>query len=271
MGFLNFIKELLFKKEIYGTIIIIVVSFIVYQIIKNVINKLMIAGKSEKETKRRQTVVVLIENIMFYIVVIFAFLIALELYGVDTKSLIAGLGVAGVVLGLALQDTVKDFIAGLAIIFDNYFAVGDYVTYNGFTGQILSLGLKTTKIKKYTGEIYTVSNRNIDSIINLSQKTAEIFIEVPTAYEEDSKKVEKVLKKVIEKAIDTTAANSNSRYLGINNLDDSSVKYLIAIQCAPDKQWQTKRDVLNIIKEQYEKNNIKIPYNQIEVHNGKKI
>lgn len=271
MDFLNFIKGILFKKEIYGTLIIIVCSMLTYHLIKKVINKLMISGKSQLETKRRKTAVVLIENIIFYIIIVLAFLIALELYGVDTKSLIAGLGVAGVVLGLALQDTVKDFIAGLSIIMDNYFVVGDYVTYNGFTGQVIALGLKTTKIKKYTGEVYTVANRNIDSIINLSQKSTDIYIEVPTAYEEDHAKVEKALNKVIEKAIKTTDADSKSKYLGITELADSSIKYLIDIHCPQDKQWQTKRDVLKLIKEQYEKENIKIPYNQIEVHNGKKI
>lgn len=271
MTFFNFLQSVLFKKQIYGTIIIIFFGFVIYQIAKKIINKVMIQGRSSLETKRRKTVVVLIENIIFYVIVLVAFLMALELYGVDTKSLIAGLGIVGVVLGLALQDTVKDFIAGLFIIMDNYFVVGDYVTYNGFTGQVISLGLKTTKIKKYTGEIYTIANRNIDSIINLSQKSCNIYIEIPTAYEENCEKVEKTLKKVVEKAIKNTSADEESQYIGINELADSSIKYLINIHCPQDTQWQTRRDVLKIIKEQYEKENIKIPYNQIEVHNGKKL
>ena len=271
MEFITFLTSIFFKKEIYGTIIIIIISFLLYRIVKSIIDKAFIKGKNALETKRRKTAIVLLENVILYIIVILAFLVALELYGIDTKSLIAGLGVAGVVLGLALQDTVKDFIAGLAIIMDNYFVVGDYVTYNNFTGKIIALGLKTTKIQKYNGEIYTVANRNIDSIINLSQKSTNIYIEIPTAYEEKVEKVEKTIQKILKKAIQTTDADAESSYLGISELGDSSVKYLINIHCMQEKQWQTKRDVLKIIKELYEKDNIKIPYNQIEVHNGKKI
>ena len=69
-------------------------------------------------------------------------LILLNLYGVNTTSLIAGLGIAGAVLGLALQDALKDIFNGLSIIFDNYFVVGDLVDYNGFVGTVTDFGLK---------------------------------------------------------------------------------------------------------------------------------
>ena len=128
-------------------------------------------------------------------------LIILDFYGVDTKSLIASIGIAGVVLGLALQDTVKDFISGISLILENYLQVGDVVTYNDFTGEVIELGLRTTKIKKASGEVLIVANRNIDEIINSSQKTAHLLLDIPTAYEENIATVEKTLKEVIKKAI----------------------------------------------------------------------
>ena len=195
----------------------------------------------------------------------------LNSYGVDTKSIIASLGVAGVILGFALQSTVEDFVSGIAIIMDNYFVVGDIVTYNDFTGEVIEMGLKSTKIRKANGEVFIIANRNINSIVNLSQHRAGIVIKTPTAYEEDVEKVEQVLNQVIEEAKTIPGVLKDSKYLGIDSMDDSAINYAILIQCRQDNQWQIKRDVLKLIKIAYEKEKIKIPYPQIAVHNGKKI
>ena len=91
------------------------------------------------------------------------------------------------------------------------------------------------------------------------------------AWTRDSKKIEKVLKEIINKAIKEELILPESEYLGINDLGPSSVKYLIKINCDQNKKHQIKRDILEKVKIAYEKNNIKIPYNQIEVHHGQDI
>ena len=73
----------------------------------------------------------------------------MTVYGVDVTSVLAGLGIVGVVLGFALQDLAKDIIAGFSIIFENQYAIGDTISINGFKGEVIFLGLKTTKIKNY--------------------------------------------------------------------------------------------------------------------------
>ena len=83
--------------------------------------------------------------------------------------------------------------------------------------------------------------------------------------------MERVLKKVITEAKKISGVEKNSKYLGINSMQDSSINYAILIECKQEDQWQIKRDVLRMIKIAYEKENIKIPYPQIEVHNGEKI
>ena len=190
----------------------------------------------------------------------------------DTTSIIASLGVASAVIGLAFQDTLKDVISGVTIILENYFIVGDYIQYNNFIGEVISFGFKSTKVKNFNNEILTISNRNITEIINLSQSKASVIISIPVAYEEDIEKVERVLDKIvkeIEKDKDVQA--SSCEYLGVSELGDSSVNYLIKFIAGHDKQWKTKRSALRIIKLMFDKEGIKIPYNQIEVHNGKNI
>lgn len=261
--------DLVKDNNIVRSAFAIVVGALLYTLIKLLIRCLIRGGKSSFEKKRRNTIVKLLENIFKYIILIVVILFILEAYGVDTKSLIAGIGVAGVVIGLALQDFLKDLISGLSIMLDNYFVIGDIVEFDGFTGEVVEFGLKSTKIRSFSGETLSVANRNIDKIKNLSQKSSNLFIKVPTAYEEKEENVRKVLNEAIEEIINTTDADDASKYLGIDEFDKSSVNYLVMIHCPQDKRWAVRREALNVIKRYYDKNNIKIPYSQIEVHNAK--
>jgi len=263
---INFVMS----KQVLGTIIVILVAFLIVLLLNKYISD-RLKGKNSYEIKRRKTLIKLFQNIFKYIIFIVAFLIILNFFGVDTKSVIASLGVAGVIIGLALQDTVKDFIGGINLIFENYLAVGDYVNYNGFIGEVIELNLRTTKIKDFEGQVLIISNRNIDSIINISQKRSELYLNIDTAYEAEVLKTEKVLQKVLDQAIKDGLILPTSTYLGINELGSSSVKYLICIHCEPSNRFKVRREMLKRVKIAYEKNNIKIPYNQIEVHHGQDI
>ena len=268
---MNPVLEFLLKKQVYGTLIIILVTCIIYQLIIYIIDRITVHGKTELEKKKRLTTIHLFKNISKYLLIIFMILSLLNLYGFNTSSFIAGLGLAGALLGLSLQDTLKDVLNGISIIFDNYFVVGDIVKYNDFIGTVISFGLKSTKIKKITGEVLIVSNRNIDKIINLSQEKDTVILDIPTAYEEDFEKVEKVLTKTINSINNNNVDVKEVMFLGINELADSSVTYQVKFTCTRGKQWDMRRLFLKEIKIAYEKNNIKIPYNQLEVHNGKKL
>ena len=229
-------------------------------------------GKNSYEQKKKRTIIDLCSNIFKYVVIVIVAVIILDAYGIDTKSIIAGLGVLSAVLGLALQDTLKDFVGGVSIILENYYVVGDIVTFGTFTGEVIELGLKSTKIKNFNGEILILANRNVNQVINLSQAKQNIFLEVSVAYEEPTEKVETSLKKImpeIEKI--NYVVKKSVTYLGISSLGDSAVTYLLKIQSLPDKQWQVKRDALRIIKNTFEEDNIKIPYPHIEVHHGQDI
>ncbi len=265
------ILAFLAKKEVYGLAIIVLLAIVFYHIGKVFINKIIIFGKDSYEIKKRRTIVNLISNIFRYVIWILFGLFALNLYGVDTKALIASLGVVGAVLGLALQDTIKDFISGITLIMDNYFVVGDIITFNDFTGEVLDMGIKTTKIKKATGEVLVIANRNIDQVINISQKSANIIINIPTAYEAKVKSVEKTIDKILLEIKNIDGVKNEPQYLGISALDESSVNYTISFLCSQEKQWQIKREALKIIKMMYDKDKLKIPYKQIEVHYEQRI
>ena len=97
--------------------------------------------------------------------------------------------------------------------------------------------------------------------------------EFSIAYEEDVDRLESVITKSILPKINKipSVKDDSSLFLGVNALDESCVKYLIQYHCNRDSQWRTKREALRIIKKELDKNKIKIPYPQLEVHNETKI
>ena len=158
------------SKQFYLPIIYIVVGIILYGVIASSINRVsnFKFKKNAKTDKKRITIISVVKNLIKYFIAIIVILAILSVYGVDTTSIIASLGIVGVVLGLACQDIAKDFLAGIFNIFDEAYAVGDTVKINGFMGEVISTGLKDTKIKAYTGEVMTISNsaftREFDSL-----------------------------------------------------------------------------------------------------------
>ncbi len=264
------ILKFITQKEFYGILFIIAAGYIVYKFSGIIFEKIINSGKTELEKKKRKTIVKLCQSITKYVVFVLILLIALELYGINTRSLIAGLGIVGAVLGLALQDTIKDLINGITIILDNFFVVGDIVDYQGFMGEVIELGLKTTKIKALSGQVKIISNRNITEVINLSQQTACFTLKIPTSYEDKLDLVEKVLANVADDVKEVKDIH-DCQYLGIEEFDSSSINYAVRVWCKRGTQWDMQRLVLKMVKQAYDKNKLTIPYQQIEVHNGKEI
>lgn len=258
------------NEKFYMPIIFIVVGILLYTIISKAINGIskFDIKQSKGFDKRKNTIIVLIKNIIKYMLAVIVIIMILNIYGINTGSLIASLGVATAIIGLAFQDTIKDFLAGIFLIFDNAYAVGDCIEINGFKGEVIALGLKTTKIRAYTGEVKILSNSSFNEVINYSLNHSKIVISIPVHYNTDIEKLEKVLndvKKVIEKEEDVYTMD----LLGVDEFKDSSINYAIILECSSMTQFGAKRKVLKLIKLSFDKEGIEIPYNQLDVHINK--
>lgn len=259
----NFINNL-FQSKVVNSIIIIVVSFTIYRIVKS------ISAKSEKNNKikdklnkKSRTYIKMTNSIIRYVFIIITVLVLLQINGVDVSSMLAGVGIASVIIGLAVQDALKDIIRGFNILSDNYFAVGDVITYEGFTGKVLVIGLRTTKIQDIaTDNVISIANRNIEQIQVVSNS---LYINFPMPYELPVDTAEEVIKEIMQ---DVKKVNDVQEvtYKGVKELADSSIKYLLKVVCIPERRLQVGRDTLGCILRVLEKNNIQVPYNQIDVH-----
>ncbi len=258
--------KFLTNEKFYMPFIYIAIGIIIYLIISKVIDKILSKhdGTSGKD-KRKDTIIVLAKSIFKYFVVIFIVLGVLKLYGVDTTSIIASLGVFAAVIGLAFQDIIKDLLAGISIIFDNKYAVGDNIEINGFRGKVISLGLRTTKIKAASGEIKCIGNSSFSEVINYTLANTDLFMKLNVAYDTDIDKLEKVLEKAkddimkIEDVIDY-------KLLGVDELGESSIVYMIDVTCKAMTGFAVKRKVLKVIKQTFDKEKISIPYTTVDVN-----
>jgi len=179
INILKIILNILTKKEVYGVIVTLAIAYFIYRTVTIILEDVINYGKNNYEKKKRKTITKLFQNVAKYIILVIAVLTVLSIYGFNVAGMIAGLGVTATLIGLALQDTFKDIINGINIIVENYFIVGDYVDYNGFVGEVIEFGLKSTKIKDANGGVKIIANRNIMELKNISQESPAILINIP--------------------------------------------------------------------------------------------
>lgn len=256
-------KKYLLSEKFILPVVYIIIGVIIYNVIKIVINKI---NKSRFTNKKKVTIISLIRNIIKYLIMIFVVLAILDVYNVNTSGVIASIGVAGVIIGLALQDIVADFLGGIFILFDNHFALGDIVTIDGFKGEVIGLGLMSTKIKAVSGDVKILPNSSFRSVINHSMNDATLLINVDVAYTTDIEKLEKVLKEMEEDILKIDGVTGKYKLLGINEFATSSIKYLVSFNAKYDMQYQVKRDFNMLIKKHFDMAHIEIPYSKVDVY-----
>ena len=154
---------------------VLIVYLVLRRVLKITFNRAGGKNASAAHRQRIKTVSKMLSSIIKYVFLIIVLLVVLAVLGVNVTSLLAGLGIMTAILGLAFQDMIKDFIAGIAIIAEDQFGVGDTVIVpaDGFKGTVTEIGLKTTEITNDKGEVKILCNHNIDGLINCSRNKTQ--------------------------------------------------------------------------------------------------
>lgn len=246
--------------------IVVVASGLVYFLISRFLNKKEKANTKILSQKKNKTFIRMLKSIIGYILGIVTILMVLQIYGVDVTSMLAGVGIASIVIGFALQDALKDIFRGFDIVTDGYYEIGDVIKFGDNTGQVLSISLRTTKIQDVsTGNIVSIANRNIDQVEVVA---GAVYVNIPMPYELPVKQSEELAKSTV-KAIAKNDNVTNTAYLGLNDFSDNYVKHLIEVDCDPMNKLQVRRDALRTIAGVLEENKIAIPYPQLDIHTKK--
>lgn len=240
--------------------ITVFVTFIIVYIFNFIVRLCTRSGK------KAQTIGSLIRSLIKYIAVIVDIAIILATWGVDVSSIVAGLGVLTLIIGLGCQVLIQDVISGLFMVFDDYFDVGDMVIIDGFRGYVAQIGLRSIKIDDRLGNIKSINNSSITSCVNLSREDNTVAIEVCVSYDVDPRKVEAILIRELPKLKEKIPQAINPpSYIGVSNYGDSGVYYKVCATSKAPYRFQLERDMKREIYLILLDNGISVPFASIMI------
>ncbi|KAF0819255.1 MULTISPECIES: mechanosensitive ion channel family protein [unclassified Cytobacillus] len=257
-------------EGIFKVIAILIVTSILIRIgklaIRNIF-KVRTPSRLRISERREATLLKLLENMLTYVVFFVAAIMILSVLTIDVKALLAGAGIVGLAVGFGAQSLVKDIITGFFIIFEDQFSVGDYIRIDQFEGTVEEIGLRTTKIKNWTGEVHILPNGSIMQVTNFSLNNSVAFVDVKISYEGDIVKAEKVLQELFEKLPEKYEDMVKTpEILGVQNLAASEVVLRVVSETLPMRHFYIARQLRKEIKLCLDEHGIEIPFPRLVMY-----
>ncbi len=259
----NSVLQMLYGKipALIRSIQIITIAVLLHIFIRLVMTRIIV------KSKRGVTIATLLSSFIKWIIFIAAILLVLAAWGVNTTALIASAGILSLVIGLGAQSLVADILAGLFIVVEGEYQVGDIVVVEGWRGTVIEIGIRTTKIEDAGGNIKIINNSEIKSIVNQTQALSVAKTVMSIEYGESLPRVELVIRDnlaAIKEAIPDIV--EGPYYKGVTALSSSSVDLLFLAKCKEENFYQVQRDLTRELKLLFDKNGINIPFPQIVVN-----
>jgi len=227
--------------------------------------------RRERSRQRSSTLGQVLTSIVSVLVVFVAGLMILSEVGVNLAPIIAGAGIVGIALGFGAQQMVKDFLAGIFIIVEDEYGVGDVVDTGHATGVVERMSLRVTQLRDVDGTVWYVPNGEIQRVGNLSQLWARAVLDIDVAYDTDLDLASETLLRVAnelwrERLPDRTII-AEPEFWGVERFGADAVSLRLVVKTEPTEQWATARELRGRIKREFDKVGIEIPFPQRTVWN----
>ncbi|MGG4267766.1 mechanosensitive ion channel family protein [Peribacillus simplex] len=259
---------LLLGEGIIKIFLVLLLSRIIIKIGKTVINKFFavrLRSPIRVSERRETTLIKLLENIITYVINFIALIMILEIFSFDVKALLAGAGILGLAVGFGAQSLVKDIITGFFVVFEDHFSVGDYIKINTFEGEVLEIGLRTTKIKSSAGELHLIPNGSIVQVTNYSILNSKAVLDISIPNDGSVELAERVLIQTLN--------NMEGKYdflvkvpefLGIEAINPDEVVLRVTAETKPMHHVEMSRILRKDISAALDLSGIKSMYNGSE-------
>jgi len=258
------------------------IQLVVLLLILYVVNKLilfsmkkylaLVARRQEVHNlKRRETITKLMRSALRYVSVPIFIIFALPIIGIDPSTVFASAGLLGIVVGFAFQDLLKDLVAGFFIIIEHTYEIGDMVTIGSYTGTVRTLGIKTTRLVGYGGEVYTINNRDVANVINVSQaQSAMVINRIGLSYKTDIVKLTQVIQEKIPQWKEQfSQIVEDPSWKGLVELGDSALIFELHTKVQPLTQFQFKREMNRELVTLCREHGFGIPFPTITIEQDK--
>ena len=248
--------------QIISALIVIIVGYFIAVIVSRYIRKTMLKAKMAKILAEFSSRVIKI------LLIIFTFSIGIGFLGIDVGAAIISISVvSGFVLGFAFQETLGNLAAGFMIAITKPFKVDDYVDIGGISGSITNVGTSITTMTTFDNKRVIIPNSKIwgNPITNFTAFDKRMIdMTIGISYSDDMGKAIKLTMDVLNKH--QNVLKDPVPMVAVNNLGDSSVDLIVRPWVKTSDYWPTRRDLIQKIKEAYDKNNVTIPFPQRDVH-----
>ena len=231
------------------------------------------SGSIEAEKKREDTLIRIFNGALGIIILTIAILMILQEAGIEIGPILAGAGIVGLAFGFGGQYLIRDLIAGLFIILENQYRIGDVVNIDSTGGLVEDISLRMTTLRDLNGTVHHIPHGEVKKVSNLSKKFARVNLDLGISYGSDIEHVREVVDKVgLELAEDPAFKDSiinPPKFLRINDFGDSAIIIKVLGDTKPLKQWEVTGELRKRLKEAFDKEGIEIPFPQRVVHQSK--
>lgn len=250
-------------------VLIAVGAFVLVRVMRMIIRKsfsVRLKGPIKTTGRRHQTLAKLLENVVTYVISFMALMAILSAFTINISGIIAGAGVVGLAVGFGAQNLVRDVITGFFIIFEDQFSVGDYVRINQAEGTVQEIGLRTTKVQAWTGEIFIFPNGNVTDVVNFSLHNSIAVVDLSISHDSDLAKVERLLLEFLETVQPRyEEVISPAELLGVQNMTATEVVMRLTAETLPMQHFGVARRMRRDLKEFFDERGVELPYPRMVV------
>ncbi len=224
-------------------------------------------GKAMRRAKIDESIISFFYSIMIVLFRLIVIITAAAELGINVTSLVAAIGAAGVTIGLALKDSFSNIASGILIITNKPFKIGDYLEVDNFQGTVLKIEMLFTTLTTYDNKVIVVPNSKLTSehLINYTaQKTRRLDLCYSVSYDTDLARAKDIIREVVLN--NNKSLNEPKPIIAVAQHNESSINIIAKVWCNCEDYWPLYYEMQENVKNEFDKNNISIPFNQLDVN-----
>ncbi len=229
----------------------------------------------EAEEKRENTLTQIFLTTSQISLLLIVSLMILQEFGVEIAPILAAAGIVGLAFGFGGQYLIRDIISGLFIILENQYRIGDIVSFDNASGEVIEISLRKTTLRDLDGTVHHIPHGEIKKVSNLSKDYSRVNLDVGVSYNSNLEHVITVINQVGNELANDPLWKENiiltPQFMRVNDFADSSIMLKILGETLPSKQWEVTGELRKRLKVAFDKEGIEIPFPQLVLHQPKPI
>jgi len=251
-----------FVANVLAVLVILLLGKLVISGVLRVLRSVIRKSKRASELIER-----FILNVVHKILWVLVLMVGLSQLGIDMGPMIAGLGVGGFIIGFAFQETLGNFAAGMMLMINEPFKVGDYIEAAGAAGSVTDVNIMASTLTTADNRVITIPNRKVwgDKIVNFSaMELRRLDLVIGIGYSADIERAVKTIEGLLDASAKVVA--DPKPVIAVNELGDSAVSLVVRPWCGKADYWPLRFELMRSIKEAFDAEGIEIPFPQVDLH-----